>query len=127
MSNSSGEIIQGDKVVGYIEWQGSSEALSSNHIRASLDEVEAHWREGTYSQCQCEGGHEEALLYNGMLYFPVTICRRCMLVTSQTMLDIVEEKLNRCADCGGEFGVTCFNWEHKREWPKSGHPLRNDG
>ena len=109
MSHSVGEIIRHGAIIGYFEFNGTVDVVIPT-IRASEDEVCAHWREEKERPCSCDAPPDEVLLYAEGRHWPAQVCLACAAIV-------------------GELGVpekfTGTSW-HENEYPKNGHPLRQE-
>lgn len=105
MSHAVGEVISGESVLGYYEYDGTSDRVLPA-IWNSQDDVVNHWRNQPERFCRC--GHEPipVLLwssYGGGFYWPGTACLECKAIVS--VLTPYE------------------HFERGSGWPKRGHPL----
>ena len=120
MSHNSAEVVQNNKVIGFIEWNATVEQLDSCQIWDTLDEVSEHWRKGDWKECTCAGPHEDAFLFEGYWHWPVRICPHCrVIITNRTLEEVFETYT--CGTCGKEMRQ-CFDRSHKMQWPRHGHP-----
>lgn len=88
MSHANGEIIQGDKVIGYFEYNGTSDVAISS-IWNSYEEMLSHWRTGLWGICSCEKPQwEDVKLYTDYgrgFYWSAKVCLKCKTITKNLM------------------------------------------
>lgn len=83
MSHAMGEVIKDGKTVGYYEYNGTSDFVTSK-IRATEQEVHDHWRgHDLFGKCDCGQPPEDVLLYTCYgfgYYWPGKACLQCMAI-----------------------------------------------
>lgn len=86
MSHSSGEVLQNGRVVGYFEYNGTADFAYPN-IRATLQEVEDHWRDPDFdAACACGGKPINVELHAAYcdLRWQSQACLKCRVITGET-------------------------------------------
>ena len=89
MSHATGEVIQGDRVIGYFEYDGTADNAISDIYR-SRDELWANWRKSTHPTCTCGGKPVPVVLwadYGSGYWWYSTACLKCNVITGPRSLD----------------------------------------
>jgi len=95
MSHASGEVIKDKKVVGYFEYNGTSDIVFPK-IRDTIEEVSDNWREEEpfNRQCTCGLPPEKVLIwssYGAGFYWDGEACLICKVITSEFQLQHIEK------------------------------------
>ena len=93
MSHASGEVIKNKKVVGYFEYNGTSDIVFPK-IRDTLQEVSDNWREEDPfdRKCTCNNPHDEVIIwssYGAGFYWGGQACLVCRVITSEFNMEFV--------------------------------------
>lgn len=95
MSHASGQVIKNKKVVGYFEYNGTSDIVYPK-IRDSMEAVSNHWREDQpFSRtCSCGRPPEDVVLwssYGAGFYWEGKACLRCKVIMGEIQLEKIEK------------------------------------
>lgn len=84
MSHAHGQARFEDGTILHFEYNGTSDVVIPN-LRNSAEEVDEHWRDGSWSRCICGQPSEPVLLaasYGLEPNWKGEACRACMAVTN---------------------------------------------
>jgi len=120
VSHANGEVILGDCVIGYFEYDGTSDVVAGGRYYDTREEVYKNWRKQPTVWCE-DGEHPKVgvFLYTDYAYgyfWPAVICPTCNIVT-EGRYPSDELIQNRIAHATG----IKYYWD---SWPLDGHPLR---
>jgi len=87
MSHANGQVIVGDSVVAYYEYNGTSD-IALSCLYGTKEEVRENWRRGVHNQCTCGQESTDCLLYTDYgrgFYWPAKVCLTCRAITHGAM------------------------------------------
>lgn len=86
MSHALGEVIKDGKVVGFFEYNGTSD-IACSAVQKSVTDVTTYWRSpDNCRKCECGRAPESVILYSsygGGFYWESTACFHCMAITGE--------------------------------------------
>lgn len=85
MSHANGEVLRGDAVIAWFEYDGTSD-VACWELYATHDELHANWRKRRWPECTCGSPPESVLLRtdygSGMKPWPGKVCLTCMCIVA---------------------------------------------
>jgi hypothetical protein len=117
MSNAMGGVYHAESkdLIGWYEYNGTSDVVANPRIRKTAEEVSAHWRGGEpYAACECSTPQPVAVLlyssYGGGFWWTGEACLSCHLITGG--LSQFEAEELTCPRCAGTLSEMIANPEH---------------
>ena len=95
MSHSSGAVIRNGQVLGFFEYNSTSDVAISA-IWPTYEELHENWRSGIWNRCACGDPPQEVVLYTNYgqgFHWSAKVCLRCKAIVENLMpfeLDGVE-------------------------------------
>lgn len=83
MSHAEGEVICGGKVVGFFEYNGTTD-LACTRVFPTRDELDANWRGSVFADCRCGKPPADVILYTAYhdFHWPGSACLACMAIVA---------------------------------------------